>query len=212
MPLQNRVTPTGHLEAVSARGAWTGNRGIIHDERREVVAQWRGKAWITCLLSFRGRRRKVFSPNTWSELFFLDEATAFSAGHRPCAYCRRPRYREFRDAWAQANPRLVDAPRLLATRIDACLHAERVGPGREKRMWRAHFGTLPAGSFIRVEDAPCLLWNDRLLPWSHLGYGPPLARPAGGVEVDVLTPASIVAAFRRGFRPQVHESAIVSNA
>lgn len=208
MPLQNRVTPTGRLEAVPARGAWTGNRGIIHNERREVIAQWRSKAWITCLLDYQGRRRAVFSPHTWSELFFLDEATAFAAGHRPCAYCRRPRYREFKEAWCRANPGLVDAPRPLATQIDACLHAERVGPGREKRMWRERFDELPAGSFVLRNGTPCLLWNDRLLPWSHEGYGRPLPEPDKGEEVAVLTPPSVVAMFRAGFSPQVHESAM----
>jgi len=207
MPLQNRVTPTGRLEAVPARGAWTGNRGIIHNDRREVVAQWRSKAWITCLLDFQGRRRKVFSPGIWSELFFLDEATAFAAGHRPCAYCRRPRYREFRDAWGRANPGAVDSPRPLATQIDARLHAERVGPQREKRMWRERFGTLPPGAFVTMEGTACLLWDGKVLPWSHEGYGQALPKPAAGDDVNVLTPASMVAMFRAGFRPQVHESA-----
>jgi len=207
MPLRNRVTPTGRLEAVPARGAWTGNRGIIHNDRREVVAQWRSKAWITCLLDFQGRRRPVFSPGTWSELFFLDEATAFSAGHRPCAYCRRPRYREFRDAWGRTNPGFAESSRPLATRIDARLHAERVGPGRSKGTWRERFDTLPPGTFILVDGTPCLRWGGRVLPWSHDGYGEPLPAPAGGEEVEVLTPASIVAMFRAGFRAQVHESA-----
>lgn len=207
MPLQNRVTPTGRLEAVPARGAWTGNRGIIHNDRREVVAQWRSKAWITCVLNFQGRRRKVFSPGHWTELFFLDEATAFAAGHRPCAYCRRPRYREFIDAWGRANPSLFDTPRPLATRIDACLHDERVAPGREKRTSRERFGALPPGTFIVVDDTPFLLWDGRLLPWSHDGYGQPLRKPGDGEDVAVLTPPSIVAMFRAGFEPQVHESA-----
>lgn len=207
MPLQNRVTPTGRLEAVPARGAWTGNRGIIHNDRREVVAQWRSKAWITCLLDFQGRRRKVFSPGHWSELFFLDEATAFAAGHRPCAYCRRPRYREFVDAWARANPGRFDTPRPLATRIDAILHEERVGADRGKRTWRERFDALPPGSFILVDGTPCLLWDGRVLPWSPEGYGAPLRAPAGGQEVEVLTPRSIVGMFRAGFGPQVDGSA-----
>src|SRR5690606_12574950 len=133
MPLQNRVTPTGRLEAVPARGAWTGNRGIIHNERREVVAQWRSKAWITCLLDFQGRRRKVFSPGHWTELFFLDEATAFAAGHRPCAYCRRPRYREFVGAWARANPDRFAPPRPPAPPITPFLPAGRAAPVRARR-------------------------------------------------------------------------------
>lgn len=206
MSLQNRVTPAGRLEAAPARGAWTGNRGIIHNERREVVAQWRSKAWITCLLDFQGRRRQVFSPGHWTELFFLDEATAFAAGHRPCAYCRRPRYREFIDAWGRANPGRFDTPRPLATRIDAILHAERVAPDRGKRTWRERFDALPPGSFLLMRGQPCLLWDGRVLPWSHEGYGTPLPAPAGTEEVEVLTPASIVAMFRAGFVPQVHET------
>ena len=95
MPLQNRVTPSGQLQAVSARGAWLGNRGILHDENKQIVAPWRHKAWVTCKLDFPGRHRAIFSPNNNSELFFLDEATAFSAGHRPCAECRKDRYNEF---------------------------------------------------------------------------------------------------------------------
>src|SRR5262245_6877749 len=94
-PKQNRVDPFGRLHAVEARGTWMGNRGVLHNERGQVVAQWRLKRWITCTLSFKNRWRPVFTPRRYSELFFLDEATAFSAGHRPCAECRRERYNEF---------------------------------------------------------------------------------------------------------------------
>ncbi|MGH8280534.1 MAG: hypothetical protein ACRETQ_13380, partial [Gammaproteobacteria bacterium] len=119
MPLQNRVNPFGGLDAVSARGAWIGNRGIIHGDRKRIVAAWRSKAWITCELHFRGVHRRVFSPHTWTELFFLDEATAFAAGHRPCAYCRRPRYREFKRAWCAANMALLEMADPRASWIDA---------------------------------------------------------------------------------------------
>ncbi|MGH8152072.1 MAG: hypothetical protein ACREPF_04970 [Rhodanobacteraceae bacterium] len=207
MPLQNRVTPFGRLEAVSARGAWLGNRGILHNERREIVAQWRTKAWITCRLHWPGVHRVVFSAHTWSELFFLDEATALSAGHRPCAYCRRERYREFKHAWCAANAGLVDSPNPRVTVIDARLHAERVAPGGGKRTYRERFGNLPAGSFIVLDGAAWLIWCGRLFPWSHRGYGRSRSLPAPGEPATVLTPASIVAMFRAGFAPQVHESA-----
>src|SRR5215470_3717828 len=100
MPLQNRVDPYGRLHAVAARGAWMGNRGVLHDADKRVVAPWRLRRWITCALVYKDRRRAVFSPRRYSELFFLDEATSLSARHRPCAECRRGRYEEFRSAWA----------------------------------------------------------------------------------------------------------------
>lgn len=206
MPLQNRVTPFGQLEAVAARGEWLGNRGIIHDDKR-VVAQWRIKAWITCRLHYKGVRRKVFSPHTWTELFFLDEATAFAAGHRPCAYCRRQRYDEFKRAWCAANPGLVHDPNPRVAEIDARLHAERVVRGGGKRIWQARFGSLPPGAFVALEGVACLLWRDKLFPWSHQGYAGARAPVDAEAQVDVLTPASIVAIFREGFRPQVHVSA-----
>ena len=204
MPLQNRVTPFGQLEAVAARDAWLGNRGIIHNDARQIVAQWRSKAWITCRLHYQNVHRQVFSPHTWTELFFLDEATAFAAGHRPCAYCRRERYNEFKRAWCAANNAGHNLP---ATAIDARLHAERVAPGGGKRIWHARFGDLPAGTFIVLDSAPCLLWRSRLFAWSHTGYTLLQELPAPDTRVGVLTPASVVATFRTGFQPQVHPSA-----
>lgn len=204
MPLQNRVTPFGQLEAVMARGEWLGNRGILHDDARKVVAAWRSKAWITCRLRYPGVRRRVFSPHTWSELFFLDEATAFAAGHRPCAYCRRERYNEFKRAWCAANHGGRNLP---ATAIDARLHAERVAPGGGKRVWYARLGDLPPGTFIVLEGHACLLWRDRIFAWSHAGYTLRRPRVAAATRVGVLTPRSIVATFRAGVRPQVHLSA-----
>lgn len=204
MPLQNRVTPFGTLAAVSARGEWLGNRGIIHNDAREVVAAWRSKAWITCRLHFPGVHRAVFSPHTWSELFFLDEATAFAAGHRPCAYCRRERYNEFKRAWCAANHAGRNPP---VTAIDARLHVERVAPGGGKRIAYARLETLPNGTFVVLDNAPCLLWRGRLFTWSHSGYTLLRSAIPADTGVGVLTPASIVALFRAGFRPQVHISA-----
>lgn len=207
MPLQNRVTPFGTLEAVAARGAWMGNRGILHDAHRRIVAQWRSKAWITCRLDWPGVHREVFSPHTWSELFFLDEATAFAAGHRPCAYCRRTRYREFKHAWCAANARLIAAPDPRIGVIDAELHRERLTRDGRKATWYTRFGALPDGAFIVLDGAAWLLWRGRIRPWSHTGYGAAKPALAAGTTVGVLTPASIVALFRTGFTPQVHPSA-----
>lgn len=207
MPLQNRVNPFGGLDAVAARGAWLGNRGIIHNERKEIVVQWRSKAWITCRLHYPGVHRTVFSPHTWSELFFLDEATAFAAGHRPCAYCRRQRYHEFKRAWCNANRDLLEGPAVSARFIDARLHAERVTPQRTKRTWTARIGGLPPGTFIAVAGRAYVLWRGRWFAWSHWGYRPARPVPHANARAEVLTPRSIVAMFAGGFRPQVHASA-----
>lgn len=206
MPLQNRVTPFGRLEAVSARGAWLGNRGILHNERKEIIAPWRNKAWITCRLQWPGVHRAVFSPHTWSELFFLDEATAFAAGHRPCAYCRRDRYNQFKRAWSAANA-VPGHAAPLAAQIDARLHLERVARDGSKITYRERFGRLPPGTFIVLEGVAFLIWRGKVFPWSHQGYGPSRQAPANTRRVSVLTPASIVAMFRQGFEPQVDASA-----
>jgi hypothetical protein len=199
MPLQNRVDPYGALHATEARGAWTGNRGVLHDASQRIVAAWRLPRWITCVLSFKGRRRDVFAPNRYSELFFLDEATALAAGHRPCAECRRTRYEEFRAAW--------NAPRSMkADAIDALLHAERLDVGGGKRTYLAVLSSLPDGTMVEHAGGPHLIRDGRLSPWSFSGYGPAVD-VAPEAEIAVLTPRSIVRAIEAGFIPQVHESA-----
>ena len=198
MPLQNRVDPYGRLHAVEARGAWMGNRGILHDAERRIVAAWRSPRWITCSLEFQGRRRSVFSPNRYSELFFLDEATSLAAGHRPCAECRRARYREFQAAWAAGRP-------AGAEEIDAVLHSERVQRGGAKVTSKAVLAFLPDGVIVEHQGRSCLVWAMRLFPWSFGGYGPGTGfSPA--TRVTVLTPKSIVRVLRGGFVPQVDRS------
>ena len=214
MSLQNRVDPFGRLNAVASHAATQmGNRGILHDEEKRVVRPWASRAWICCVLRREGVRRDVFGGRSWSELFFLDEATAFAAGHRPCAYCRRERFVEFRSAWAAANghPDLSShadpcGKTVRVAEIDARLHAERVGPSRTKRTFAAHPGSLPTGTMIAINGAAWLLWNGNCHRWSFDGYGPAMRLAAGGAEVDVLTPASIVRMFAAGFTPAVHES------
>lgn len=205
MPLQNRVDPWGRLNAVPERGHWLGNRGCIVDDRRNVVRQWRLEAWITCTLEYKGKRRKVFSPKTWSELFFLDEATAFAAGHRPCAFCRRTRYNEFKSAWIAANSGRVRANPPIAE-IDRALHAERVVAGGGKRTSRELFGDLPVGTFIERRGEALAVVASGVARWSFQGYAPaePLSPSA---QVVVLTPPSVVRMFRAGFRPQIDATA-----
>jgi len=205
MPLQNRVDPYGHLHAILARGQWMGNRGVLHNSERKIVAQWRSPRWITCVLRFKGIRREVFAPNRYSELFFLDEATSLAAGHRPCAQCRRDRFQEFSRAWSAGGGDRSAVQPARADEIDRVLHAERVKRGREKRTYEAVLSSLPPGTMVEREGHAFLLWSGRLRPWSFSGY-----RPAIGLSprarVRVLTPKSIVNAIRSGFVPQVHES------
>ena len=153
MPLQNRVLPTGEITAHPARGTLTGNRGILHrDDRTLGPARWTHKAWICCTLDWKGRRRAVMTGRTWTELFFLDEAVALAAGHRPCATCRRAAYRRFQTAWAAAFGTVPRGPAM-----DAALHAARVAPDKTQLRHSARLGTLPAGTFVLWHDRPHLV-------------------------------------------------------
>jgi len=207
MPYHNRVDPFGQFYAVKARGAWMGNRGILHNEAGQIVVQWRLKRWITCSLDFKGRRRQILTPHRYSELFFLDEATAFSAGHRPCAECRRERYKEFCLAWSAANPDLSKGNVLGADDIDRQLHRERAVRGGGKQSYQSNLAALPSGTFIDRSGVAHLLWNGNLHQWTVDGYGLPISNSAPSEKVRVITPASIVSTFKDGFVPQVHESA-----
>ena len=212
MPRQNRVTPFGELAAVPERGALMGNRGILHDAEGLIRRRWATRAWIACLLRFKGRRRTVMTPRSYTELFFLDEATALAAGHRPCAECRRADFLRFRAAWLAGNGAHGLAPNAPIAELDRVLHAERLdGTGRaaRKRTWQAPLAGLPDGVLVvraGAPDEPCLVWRGGLLAWSFAGYGPPV-RALPDEMVAVLTPPSTVAAIRAGYAPTVHPSA-----
>lgn len=206
MPLQNRVDPWGHLQAVEARGTLFGNRGILHNARQEIVTASARKGWVTCRLTFEGRKREVFSAGSYSELFFLDEATAFAAGHRPCAECRRERYNEFKSAWVKANAGLVQSANPPIAEIDKVMHTERALRGGGKVSFEAPFADLPAGTFIELGTEAFLIWHGRLLRWSFAGYSESQLPPAPATRARVLTPASVVRVFRSGFIPGVHVS------
>jgi len=176
-----------------------GNRGVLHDEAREVVRPWQVRRWITCLLEFRGRRRVVMSPRRYTELFFLDEATALSAGHRPCAECRRTDYRRFQELWRSCCDERCDADSM-----DLRLHRERLD-AKTKRTYRDDLANLPDGTYVALDDDAWLLWRSQLHAWSDSGYGQRRARPAHG-QVDVLTPPALVRIIAAGYIPAVHSS------
>jgi hypothetical protein len=200
VPLQNRVTPFGDIVALQSRGLMMGNRGVLHDDARRIVRSSQLRRWIACRTEFRGRHRVVMRPRSYTELFFLDEATALSAGHRPCAECRHADYQRFRSLWefCHGAPASADA-------MDAQLHAERLN-GRKKRTYRSDLGALADGTFVVLEGAAWLVWGSELLAWSGSGYLERCPRPTRR-EVDVLTPRSAVAVLAAGYRPSVHPSA-----
>ncbi len=204
-PLQNRVNPAGEIVADPARGTLMGNRGCLHGADRTLgVTRWRSKMWICCVLRWRDVRRDVMPPGRWTALFFLDEATALAAGHRPCGYCRREAYASFTGAWRRAAG-LARPPH--AGEMDAALHAERVDPRtRRQRTRPALAGDLPHGVMVRHDGTCGLLAAERFLPWTHRGYLDPVAlEPA--TRVELLTPPSAVAAIAAGYRPLLHPSA-----
>jgi hypothetical protein len=209
VPRQNRVTPFGVLVATPERGTFMGNRGILHDDAGHIKRAWQSKRWIVCVLEFRGRSRQVMAPGRYTELFFLDEATALAAGHRPCAECRHARFLDFCTAWASAHP-AGPAQRPTADAIDHRLHAERLTPDRTKRTFPAALDGLPDGVFVTSaawEGQAYLVRGDRLLAWTPGGYGEPRRRPKGE-QVQLLTPASTVAAIGAGYAPELHPSAL----
>ncbi|WP_342728248.1 hypothetical protein AAFG07_16885 [Bradyrhizobium sp. B097] len=202
MPLQNRVTPTGDIVASEHRGTFTGNRGIIHDPATRTLLnkRWSSPAWLTCVCEFRGRRREVMSRQSWTELFFLDEATAFAAGHRPCFYCRRDDAKRFRSCWEQGN----GTGDLSAKAMDAVLHAERLDRGRK----RLHplpmpLAALPDGAMVQANGESYLVAGGKTLRWSFAGY----ERADVIAPAMLLTPPSTVRAFQAGYRPVLHPSA-----
>jgi hypothetical protein len=207
MPLQNRVTPMGDIIADAARGTLMGNRGILHDASRRLgTARWRHRSWICCRLSFKSRRREVMAPGRYTELFFLDEATALAAGHRPCCECRRDDFRAFQEAWRRAA-----APDVSADAIDRVLHKTRGDPRtRGQIQFEAPLDDLPDGAFVLLPGgAPSalLVVGENLLPWRPAGYGAPRPRPSG-TRCLVLTPRPTVAVLRAGYAPSLHATAV----
>jgi len=202
MVLQNRVTPFGDIVAIPQRGMLTGNRGIIHDPatRTLLKRRWATKAWLTCLCEFKGRRRDVMARRSWTELFFLDEAVALAAGHRPCFFCRREAAEAFRDAWAFGSA--VKVPR--AAELDAVLHAERLDHGRKRlHPLSGRADELPDGSMVAAGGEAYTLAHGRAFRWTARGYEGTVEIPRGDA---LLTPPSTLRALRGGYRPILHSS------
>jgi hypothetical protein len=201
MPLQNRVTPFGEIVALEGRGLIMGNRGILHDEMRRIVRYSQVRRWLACRLEFRERHRVIMRPHSYTELFFLDEATAFAAGHRPCAECRHADYQRFRTLWKLCcgEPANADA-------LDLRLHQDRLDGRHTKRIYRARLRDLPDGGYIAEGGRAWLVWGSTLLAWSPQGYTERRVRPLHR-EVEVLTPRSTVAVLTAGYPVAIHPSA-----
>ena len=198
MTLQNRVSPFGELVADPARGLVYGNRGCLHDETGRIRRRYDGKRWIACRLAFRGwHREPLMQPGRFTELFFLDEATAFAAGHRPCALCRHSDYMRFVDAWRAMHP-----GETTADRIDRRLHAERIDTQtRSQRRHETSFDQIPDGTSVAVDRAAFVMWGRELWRWTPGGYVE--RRPVPSGVASVLTPLSLVEVLRRGWDPEV---------
>jgi hypothetical protein len=199
MPLQNRVTPRGELIAHPGRGLVYGNRGCLHDGNGRIRRRYNGKRWIACRLEFRGwQRGALLQPGQFTELFFLDEATAMSAGHRPCALCRREDYDRLVEIWRELHPGQVGADA-----IDAQLHGERVDPRTRAQLHhQAVLDDLPDGAFVLHRGEPHLVLGTHLLRWTPTGYAAPEPRPAGRRALS-LTPPSLVSVLGSGWQPLV---------
>jgi hypothetical protein len=203
--LRNRVTPLGELISHPARGLVYGNRGCLHDDAGEIRRRYAVRRWIACRLAFKGwQRGPLLQPGKFTELFFLDEATALAAGHRPCALCRREDYDRFTDIWGQLHPGQAGADAM-----DLQLHAERVDPvTRAHRLHAAALDELPDGAFVREAGEPWLVLGEELRRWTPAGYRERRPRPRG--RCTLVTPPSLVAVLRRGWAgavPLFHPSA-----
>jgi hypothetical protein len=214
MPFQNRVNPFGQIVATPHRGTLMGNRGCLHDNLDHPVRQYQGRRWIICVLDFKGRRRQPMPPGRYTSLFFLDEATALAAGHRPCAECQRTRFDDFRRHWAAANPELAGGSAPSVDMLDTVLHHERISDhfyqrDKVKRTYTEQLEALPDATFVLLETGatPYLVLGNALYPWSFAGYGELRTRPASR-QVQVLTPRSTVRALAHGYRAALHPSAI----
>lgn len=200
-PRQNRVDPFGAIHAVSARGMYMGNRGIIHDPacRTLLKRRWTTKAWIICVCAFKERQRKVMSPGTYTELFFLDEVTALAAGHRPCFECRRRAAKIFAGCFADSHR--IAGPK--AKEIDAVLHKQRLAAGgATPPIAIGELPEFPDGTMISISGAPAALRNGSALPWSFFGYGRPIPfHHLTDQTARLITPEATVAVLKSGYRP-----------
>jgi hypothetical protein len=199
--LQNRVDPQGNIIKTNARGAWLGNRGQLHGNGKTILRPFKHKAWIICLLQFKNRHRQIMAPGLWTELFFLDEATALAAGHRPCFECRREDSNRFKAARLKGNPENCFDKKTSENKIDEILQRERIDENGQKVTFEADADELPNGVFIAIDNHPYLLFDKQVYKWHAHGYDSPEQLPIG--KVKVLTPLSIVKAIQAEYEPEV---------
>ena len=200
--LQNRVDPFGNIIATSARGSFMGNRGVIHNQYKQITYAFKHKAWISCVLEFKGKKRSVMTPDRWTELFFLDEATAFSAGHRPCFECRKEDAKRFKSCWIQGNSSYNFSMKTSIREIDKVIHSERIDRDKKKVTHQRTSSDIPEGTFVLIDDRPYVFAKAKLHLWTPFGYENTIEIPEETM-LTVLTPHSILNAFRAGYVPQM---------
>jgi hypothetical protein len=195
---QNRVNPFGELMKTPARGSLMGNRGVIHNDDGEIKRPYKLKAWITCLLKFKGRKFRIMAPKRWTALFFLDEATAFAAGHRPCNECRRDDFNRFKLFWIKGNSEYGFNMKTKIAEIDAVLHDERINSNAEQITFEMNISEIPDGTFVTINSIPYLFFQSSLYEWTPYGYKDAMPLPSVP-QLTVVTPKSIVKMFLAGY-------------
>lgn len=203
MHKQNRVNPQGDIVSIPERGHWLGNRGVIHRDGK-IIRPFKLKAWITCVLEFKNRKFEIMAPNRWTQLFFMDEATALSAGHRPCAECRREAFNRFKTYWIKGNPEYGFNQKTKIGEIDAVLHRERIDDQNQKVTFQQKPEKLPDGVFVLYNSHPHLVLNGKLYPWSAAGYLKSIDLPKNQLY-EVLTPSSTVNMIAAGYQPEINK-------
>ena len=200
--MQNRVDPSGNIISTTALGSWMGNRGQLHDDTKHILRPFKLKAWLTCVVQFKERGRIVMAPGLYTELFFLDEASAFSAGHRPCCECRWQEHYRFKMYWLKGNQEYKFTEKTSIQRIDAILHNERINHAGNKVTYLDNIDNLPGGTFIFMNEQFYLIAGNQLLHWTAFGYESRIPLPKNKI-VTVLTPRSLVNTFSAGYIPQM---------
>jgi hypothetical protein len=210
VPRENHFTPFGDILATPERGTFMSNRGVLHDGKRHIRRSWQLKRWIICVVEFRYRKRQVMTPGRYTELYFLDEATALAAGHRPCAECRHARFLAFCNAWTTAHPSKDELPRPTAMKIVDRLHFEWLASDRSKRSFVAALDELPDGVFMTIAawgEQAYLVLGDHLLAWKPGGYGERWQR-LKGVGAKVLAQQSTMRTIQAGYASEIQPSAV----
>jgi hypothetical protein len=200
--LQNRIDPFGNIIRTKARGSWMGNRGILHNDDQKILRPFKSIAWLTCKLEFNGRKRQVMAPNRYTELFFLDEAVSFAAGHRPCFECRRNDFNRFKSFWLRGNPEYNFDEKTPIRKIDQILHKERIDHHKSKVIFEESIKHIPNGSFVSFDNDAFLVLDQLMFLWSPSGYKKGIPLPDVN-KLAVLTPKTIVNAYRAGYTVQM---------